>query len=396
MSRDKNGEISESTQLPWQSPPHAVRIAEDFKTEGVTGLFYRGADYRGRPTDVFAWLGEPQTEKSLPAVLLIHGGGGTAFPEWVREWVQRGYVAIAPDTCGCVPGSEDMNRSRHAKGGPPGWYESFRQIADPVEDQWPYHAIELLKRAIDLLVDHPQVDASRIAVHGISWGGYLACTLAGCDARPAVFASSYGCAYRWDDRTVPSQEYDVDQCKAWCERWDANHFLGSASSPIHFTSAPDDFAFSLRAIYRSVACCGSQATLSIHPGMEHNQTTGAQSHDIVQFIDAALRPDRNIPYPSKITMSLRDDELVIDTDVPMPVFCLVYHTDQRALFSQDIKEPWCVQTYQYDEPVKHVSMPIPTQANVLLVTATDTLRRSISSNPVDLMAYRKRYSTENV
>ena len=30
-------------------------------------------------------------------------GTCTAFDEWVRLWVGRGYVAIAMDTCGKVP-----------------------------------------------------------------------------------------------------------------------------------------------------------------------------------------------------------------------------------------------------------------------------------------------------
>jgi hypothetical protein len=36
-------------------------------------------------------------------MVLVHGGGGTAFAEWVRLWVGRGYAAIAMDPCGCVP-----------------------------------------------------------------------------------------------------------------------------------------------------------------------------------------------------------------------------------------------------------------------------------------------------
>ena len=32
-----------------------------------------------------------------PAVICVHGGGGTAFPAWVQAWVDRGYAAIALD-----------------------------------------------------------------------------------------------------------------------------------------------------------------------------------------------------------------------------------------------------------------------------------------------------------
>ena len=47
------------------------------------------------------------TGKSLDqargAMVLVHGGGGTAFDAWVRAWVKAGYAAIAMDTCGALP-----------------------------------------------------------------------------------------------------------------------------------------------------------------------------------------------------------------------------------------------------------------------------------------------------
>lgn len=32
-------------------------------------------------------------------MVLVHGGEGTAFAKWVRLWNERGYAAIAMDTC---------------------------------------------------------------------------------------------------------------------------------------------------------------------------------------------------------------------------------------------------------------------------------------------------------
>ena len=49
----------------------------------------------------------------LPVVVLVHGGGGTAFKEWAKLWAKRGYAAIAMDLAGCGP-----QRKRLAKGGP--------------------------------------------------------------------------------------------------------------------------------------------------------------------------------------------------------------------------------------------------------------------------------------
>ena len=121
----------------------AVFPADVAAAEGVKSFFYEGLPYHGKPTRIFAYYGIPATpvgadsEKAkLPAMVLIHGGGGTAFDRWVKLWNSRGYAAIAIDLCGCVPVGTYGNWQRHEQGGPPGWDASFNQLDDAVEDQW--------------------------------------------------------------------------------------------------------------------------------------------------------------------------------------------------------------------------------------------------------------------
>jgi len=134
--------------LPWapmwnipllQQPP-AVYPAPQRHSPGVEALFYEGEPYRGHATRIFAWYGEPPESAGakVPAMVLVHGGGGTAFAEWVRLWNSRDYAALAMDTCGALgdfpperPGAPD--RERHAHSGPPGW-GGFEQMAEPVSD----------------------------------------------------------------------------------------------------------------------------------------------------------------------------------------------------------------------------------------------------------------------
>ena len=68
------------------SPP-AVYAAEGFAAEGtIQPLFFDGLPYQGKPTRVFAWLGLPAGRSGqVPGVVLVHGGGGTAFKEWVQK-----------------------------------------------------------------------------------------------------------------------------------------------------------------------------------------------------------------------------------------------------------------------------------------------------------------------
>ena len=175
------------------SEPPKVYPAEGSQAEGVRALFFEGPASRGKPTRVFAWLGIPKTEpgRKLPGMVLVPGGGGTAFANWVKLWNDRGYAAISMDTCGCVPKGSYGNWQRHGLGGPPGW-GGFDQIDQPREDQWTYHAVADVMLAHSLLRSLPEVDGNRIGLTGISWGGYLACIAAGVDDRFRFAAPVYG------------------------------------------------------------------------------------------------------------------------------------------------------------------------------------------------------------
>jgi hypothetical protein len=48
-------------------------------------------------------VGEPG--RKVPGIVLLHGGGGTAFESWVKLWVDRGYAAIAIDTSQITSGT---------------------------------------------------------------------------------------------------------------------------------------------------------------------------------------------------------------------------------------------------------------------------------------------------
>ena len=60
--------------------------APGFEEKGVRGLFYEGLPWKGNPTRVFAWYGAPEHKpgEKVPVMILVHGGGGTAFDDWVR------------------------------------------------------------------------------------------------------------------------------------------------------------------------------------------------------------------------------------------------------------------------------------------------------------------------
>src|SRR5690242_17988742 len=75
----------------------AIHPADGFPDSGkMRALFFDGLPYRGKATRVFAWYGTPEPKQGkVPGIVLVHGGGGTAYREWVEKWNQHGFAAIS-------------------------------------------------------------------------------------------------------------------------------------------------------------------------------------------------------------------------------------------------------------------------------------------------------------
>lgn len=272
------------------SSPPEMCPAEGFKENGVDAIFYKGLPYRGRETQVFAWLGVPKTPdgKKVPGMVLIHGGGGTAFADWVRLWNSRGYAAIAMDTCGCVSGGEHGKRPRHAKGGPPGW-GGYNQIDWPRTDQWAYHAIADVILANSLLRSLPEVDENRIGVTGISWGGYLCSMVAGVDDRFRFASPVYGCGFTTEHAFAGSVKgLGEERADRWMRWWDPSSYLANAKMPMFWVSGSNDFAYTLNALQKSYRLPQTPRTLCIRLRMPHGQGEGSAPKEIAAFADSIL------------------------------------------------------------------------------------------------------------
>lgn len=262
--------------------------------ERIRALFYSSVPFRKGSTRVFAWLGVPNLAdgERAPGILLLHGGGGTAFESWVKLWLDRGYAAIAIDHFGCLPLPEDANpRPRNPDGGPPGGGVVFSQLDEPLADQWPFHAVAAASRALSLLRVDPRVDPQRIGVTGISWGGYLACLLAGVDDRLRFSIPVYGCGF-YDETTFGGviAKLPPDQSALWWRQWDASLYLPSARVPMLWVNGTNDRFFWLPAWQRSYRLTAADSrTLSLQVRMPHGHPPAGDPPEVLAFADQLLR-----------------------------------------------------------------------------------------------------------
>ncbi|GGK96418.1 dipeptidyl aminopeptidase/acylaminoacyl peptidase [Curtobacterium luteum] len=169
---DGTGEVV-ALRASWQAPLHPVRIAadgsvtvlatpaplpdvpstiEDVETTAADGTRVRG------------WLVLPEGDGPHPLLLWIHGGPLNSWNQWSWRWspqlaAARGYAVLLPDPALSTGyGLDFINRGWNAWGQAP--YTDLMAITDHV-------------------VGRPDIDETRTAAMGGSFGGYMANWVAG-------------------------------------------------------------------------------------------------------------------------------------------------------------------------------------------------------------------------
>ena len=268
-----------------KKPPRVREFPNEFRSE-VTPIWLEGEPFQGRETWCFAYYGVPDwasPDKPAPGIVLVHGGAGTAYPEWVRMWVRRGYAAVCVDTCGALPIRTAENTwLANPEGGPRGWGR-IECAGEPEREQWVYHAVAAVLRSHSFLRSLSGVDAGRIGLTGVSWGGFLSCILAAADDRLRFAAPVYGCGFNHEPGGISAGQ---PLTAKWASLWDPCVFLPLAKCPMLWVDGTNDFAFSLDRVRRSAALAPVPHVFSTHLRMMHaHGEPGEGPREILAFAD---------------------------------------------------------------------------------------------------------------
>ena len=274
--------------------PPAVHPAEGFTDSGnLRALFFDGLPFRGKATRIFAWYGTPDSRNGKsPGIVLVHGGGGTAYKEWVHKWNEHGFAAISIAVEGQTDepgGSAPVRWKRHAWAGPErdGIYADSAQ---PLADQWMYHAVADTVLANSLIRSFPEVDAAKVGLMGISWGGVIASTVIGIDTRFAFAIPTYGCgAMAQAENQWGAALHDN---AIYREVWDPVRWLPNARMPVLWLTWLHDVHFPLTSQRASYRAAGGARTVAVLPDMKHGHPAGWNPPDSYAFAESVLREGR--------------------------------------------------------------------------------------------------------
>lgn len=368
------------------------------QTGPVHALLYAGEKYQGRDTEVFAFyaspatLGEATPEARFPGVVLIHGGGGTAFAEWTWQWAKRGYAAMAMDLSGSRPIDPQFDaagvpvpnqaaradtRTRLPNGGPQqGHPEKFDSIGGDVSDDWPFHAAASVIRAHSLLRSFSEVLADRTAVTGISWGGYTTCLVASLDDRFRAAVPVYGCGFLFEGESVqkPSIDQLGEQREAWIKAYDPSSLLPRCRVPILFVNGTNDVHYPLDSYQKSLDVVSGVKQLRIEVNMPHGHPPGWAPQEIGLFIDSYCRDGQPLPVPGKPMLLGDQVRMPYASAVPLKSAALHYTTD-KGLRSRRV---WHSLPAELGRDLVTAPQP-PADANTWFLSVTDNRGAMVSS-----------------
>lgn len=307
---------------------------------------------------VFAFIGYPKDYiiGKCPAVILVHGGGGQAFYEWIQKWTNKGYIAIAPDFDGHYAKSIAARREVNPFGGPNGYGMGNYAFAEP--DPWTYFSILSIKKAIDCLLNIPEVDETKVALEGISWGGILGLILSSVENRISALIIKYASAYHYRSNYWGFIDFwkkmDKEQKRLYREKLDPKNYIKDISVPILFLTGVNDVCFNVYNRQKTIEKIKAKTYYSYRFYLTHGHESGWETDESIVFCDDIF--DRKAL--ERPVFDFSQDEIFVCATSNCKDFKLVYTTDKKI--RKDVME-WVELPFE-------TKIAIPENATAYVVT----------------------------
>lgn len=332
---------------------------------GVKAIYYSGMNYKGVRRRTFAYIGFPEGASEanpVPAMVLVHGGGGWAFKEWVKKWVDAGYAAIAMDNTGNHP--VDPNN--------PYVHDELAAMTndnmgncenDDIEEMWMYHAVSLSIFAHNILIGDKRVKQDSIGITGISWGGVITCIALGYDTRYAFAIPVYGCGYLNEALTWMKPLFSPAQTD---ELFGAAHRFDRINIPVLWLNGANDNAFSINSTDKSFAHV-KNSTLAIQRNLLHGHIEGWDPPEILRFANSIVSGKKGLiqplAHPTKEMGRNFELDLYVPDDLSNIKVIAQYitqplsYTQKEGQTSPNIDQEWQECPGRYENGKAYITLP---------------------------------------
>jgi len=256
--------LSELWGLDQSQVKASVSKLYDLGNIKVEEMHYFSRSYNGKPARIFGYFCYPSNlKRPLPAILIVHGGGGGASRYRAVNWAKKGYATLAID----LPGKGERRINSRSTGPD----MEVPNLMDVSSDNYLIHAVAAARNAITYLTQRKEVDAHRLGMIGLSWGGVITLLTNGQDDRLKAAVNIFGAGYLPEGSTW--QEYfdsfSKEQMDFWCSSLDPQNFLATQKAPMLFVTGTNDHCYYLPTFQKSYEQATNDKCLWVIPNLKH-------------------------------------------------------------------------------------------------------------------------------
>jgi len=343
------------TNEPFRAPSYRANPYPESDFPGLRALLVKGKGPEGTEAEFFAYYGHPEGQMPAggwPGIVLVHGGGGTAFPQYTREWIDEGFAVIALDWYNRRPAMGLTNV-------PP--IEVSVPRVDLVGGCRQDHVANVANMVLchSLLRSFPEVNAGRTAYVGLSWGSWYGACVAAVDDRFRGGCMIYLGDLRDGADTDPKSFGFV-----------GGHFHKSIRIPLWWISFAQDGNGTPRSLTAGWRACPSYAGTTIVHNLDHSHD-GFQIGAVKRMARYFTGTGKRLPLLSLGRIEGRKAEAdVLDPGLGIDRALLWYSPDPEALSrkpSVSCKATWL--SAPAEVRGTKVTADLPAEAKVVYLSA---------------------------
>jgi dienelactone hydrolase len=294
------GEDARSGLAAWQAAwpvqaPLDIEWLGETEHDGVKvrALRYTGSIAGGEPQRIYALYALPPSAgpgQKVPAIVQIHGGGQTCQASNVAWFARRGYACLAFDWGGPRDGRGPETTTVWGSAVSRDYID---RPAGGVGDVFLLHAVLAGRRAIDVLQEQPEVDAGRVAVQGISWGGLLTWLVGATEPRVKAVVPVYGVGGLDRGKTGEGEALrrrGEEWARMWTETFDPRRLSAEVKAPVLFCNGANDWFGTLSSSEEAMSGVRVDHARSYAPNRNHSLDRG-NVQAAMDWLDGLLKSD---------------------------------------------------------------------------------------------------------
>lgn len=389
--------------------PLETQVVREWKEGDITirHVVFTIGTFKGQKSKLAAFYAFPKSDKKLPGILQIHGGGGKAQLSAAIWAADNGYAGLsinwngkpidkmqpgdANTDWGAVDGSQ--NHNDHYYSGKPD-PKTVDTVESPRNNNW-FLLVLAARRSLTFMEQQPEVDPTKLGVTGHSMGGKITVNTAGIDKRVKAAVPSCGGAGGIAGKLsgMPGAGVKTGKVDMMTTTIEDEAYIPRVTCPILYTSASNDFAGPFDAMTENWKKIGSKNVRTvIVPHFNHRSIPESAVCTSLWF-DQHLKGTFAFPETPSLTVNLKTadgvPQVTLKTDRPDEVVKvdIYYSIDPHCLtrFWRDAEAKKSGDVWVGNCPILSTAQPLLVYANVFYQLKKATVMERRDKTPPSFM-----------